>query len=284
MTGYDALRQSAARVRLSRGLIAVTGEDRARLLHAMSTNHVQALQPGECCPAFFLNAQGRILADAWIVCREHSLLLDTGRSTKDKLLAHLDKYIIADDVALEDVTERISVIAVEGPAAEAFAGAFPISDVGAVGWRAYPDDPESLWESLERFPEASPDALELVGIENGHPRYGVDILETHLVQESGQMESVSFNKGCYLGQEIVERVRSRGAVHRHLRSLRIAGTALPAFPVEVLAGETKVGTATSGAYSERLGQIVALGVVRDSGAGVPMHLPDGTAVMLAERA
>ncbi len=281
MTGYDALRERAARVRLCRGLIQATGEDRARLLHAMCTNQVQALKPGECSHAFFLNAQGRILADAWIVCREDSLLLDTEPETKDKLLAHLDKFIIADNVTLEDVTAKLAAIGVEGPAAEAFDGAFPISSTGTHGWRAYTDSPESLWASLERFPEADGAALELLRLENGHPRYGVDILETHLVQESGQMGSVSFTKGCYLGQEIVERVRSRGAVHRHLRALRLTGTAVPPPLTEVLSGETKVGVITSAAYSERLQEVVALGVVKDSALQAPMQLADGTTVTLA---
>jgi folate-binding protein YgfZ len=249
MTGYDALRTSAARVHLQRGLIAATGEDRARFLHAMSTNQVQDLKPGECRHAFFLNSQGRILADAWIVCREGSLLLDTEPETKDKLLAHLEKYIIADDVVLEDLSAALSVIAVEGPEATAWPGAFPISAMGGNGWRAYTHDPEGLWESLERFPLATAADLALVRLEKGFPRYGEDILETHLVQETGQMGSVSFTKGCYLGQEIVERVRSRGAVHRHLRPLRVAGQAAPAPLSDLHVGDLKVGTLTSAAYS-----------------------------------
>lgn len=281
MTEYEALRLSAARVSMpGRGLILVTGEDRARLLHAMSTNQVQALKPGECCHAFFLTAQGRILADAWVVCREDSLLLDTEPATKDKLLQHLDKFIIADDVVLEDVSGRLSVVALEGPGAVSVPGAFPISAVGGNGWRVYTETPESLWTS---YPEASAETVELVRLENGYPRYGVDILDTHLVQETGQMSSVSFTKGCYLGQEIVERVRSRGAVHRHLRALRIAGSTVPTPMSDLLSGEAKVGFLTSAAYSERLGQVVGLGMLKDA-LPAPVHLADGTQVMLAERA
>ncbi len=267
-----------------RGVISVTGEDRARLLHAMSTNQVQALKTGECCHTFFLTAQGRILADAWVVCREDSLLLDTEPEMKDKLFQHLDKFIIADDVMLEDLSGRLRVVALEGPESGSLPGAYPISAVGGIGWRAYTETPEDLWSS---FPEATAEDVELVRLENGQPRYGVDILDTHLVQETAQMSSVSFTKGCYLGQEIVERVRSRGAVHRHLRPLRIAGNTVPAPLSELLAGEAKVGMVTSAAYSPRLGQVVALGMVKDSQAApaaVPMHLADGTQVMLAERA
>ncbi len=283
MSGYDALRESAARLRLSRGLIRATGEDRARLLHAMSTNQVQALEPGQCAHTFFLNAQGRILADAWVVCFADFLLLDTEPETKDKLLAHLDKFIIADDVSLEDVTASLVAIGVEGPAAQAPPGAFPISATGGTGFRLYTETPEAAWQSLDGLPEATPEEAGLVRLENGHPRYGVDILETHLVQETGQMNSVSFTKGCYLGQEIVERVRSRGAVHKHLKPLRVAGTAIPAPLSELLSGDSKAGVLTSAAYSPHLGGIVALGYVStlfEKGAR-PLHLADGRVVTLA---
>ena len=116
MTGYEALRGSAAWIDLSaRGKIRVTGEDRARLLHAMSTNHVAGLQPGEGLYAFFLTAQGRIVADANVYNLGEAILLDTEPETADKLREHLDKYIIADDVTLEDETAQWAEIGIEGP-------------------------------------------------------------------------------------------------------------------------------------------------------------------------
>src|SRR5579864_2123590 len=97
--GYRALRDSAALLDLSdRGRIRVTGEDRARLLHAMTTNHVEQMKPGDGIYVFFLNAQGRILADAVLLCFEDHFLLDTAPETRQPLYAHLDQYIIADDV------------------------------------------------------------------------------------------------------------------------------------------------------------------------------------------
>src|SRR6201996_2095483 len=105
--GYDALMNTAALLDLSRrGRIRVAGEDRARLLHAMTTNHVQQMKPGDGIYAFFLNAQGRILADAYVLCFEDHFLLDTGAETRKLVYEHLDRYIIADDVALDDVTEE----------------------------------------------------------------------------------------------------------------------------------------------------------------------------------
>ena len=119
--GYVALKEHAAWMDLSeRGKIRLTGDDRKRLLHAMTTNQVQKLEPGEGCYAFFLNAQGRILGDANIFVLADSVLLDTEPETRQKLKEHLDRYIIADDVTLQDETSSLATIALEGPEAEDF--------------------------------------------------------------------------------------------------------------------------------------------------------------------
>src|SRR5919106_4918026 len=103
---YDALRNRAAYIDLSgRGNIRATGEDRVRLLHAMTTNHVEQLQPGTGCYGFFLTAQGRILADVNLFCMPDYILLDTEPETRQRVREHLERYIIADDVTLEDFTD-----------------------------------------------------------------------------------------------------------------------------------------------------------------------------------
>jgi folate-binding Fe-S cluster repair protein YgfZ len=116
MRGYYDLRDGTAWLDISgRAKIRVTGEDRARFLHAMTTNHVKELASGTGCYAFFLTAQGRILADANILCLAGSFLLDTEPESRQKLMKHLDRFIIADDAALEDITSAFAGIAVEGP-------------------------------------------------------------------------------------------------------------------------------------------------------------------------
>src|SRR5580765_757595 len=118
--GYTSLREAAACLDLSgRGKIRAIGEDRARLLHAMTTNQVETLKPGEGCYAFFLSAQGRILADANLLCFEDHFLIDTEPETRTKVYEHLDRYIIVDDVTLDDQTDRIATISIEGPQAAA---------------------------------------------------------------------------------------------------------------------------------------------------------------------
>ena len=291
LSGYDALRSSAAWLDLSsRGKIVVTGEDRARLLHAMTTNQIQQLQPGEGCYAFFLNAQGRILADANVFCRQDDFLLDVEPETREPLLQHLDKFIIADDVTLDDATSRIATLDLEGPEAAALTARLGVtvpekppeqswthtawnevmvarvSFTGAPGMRFFiPTDQEPrVLELLQKAGthEASPDAARIVRLEHFKPRFGEDIFTTTLSQETQQMHAVNFNKGCYIGQEIVERVRSRGLVHRMLAGVEIDSTEVPAPDTRLLQGEENSGKMTSAAFSPALGKIVGLAYLR----------------------
>jgi folate-binding protein YgfZ len=286
-TGYQALRSAVAWLDLStRGKIIVTGEDRARLLHAMTTNQVQQLQPGEGCYAFFLNAQGRILGDVNLFCRENDFLLDVEPEAREPLFQHLDKYIIADDVALEDATDRIATLALEGPqaldAAQRLGAPLPrkpwthvmwsdvvvanVSWTGAPGLRFFAPL-EAKARLIEQFqsagaPPVSLQAARIVRLENFQPRYGEDIFPTTLSQETQQTHAVNFNKGCYIGQEIVERVRSRGLVHRLLAGVEIDAAQPPEHDTRLLHGEEDVGKITSAAFSPALGKVVALAYIR----------------------
>ena len=287
--GYLALREGAGALDLSaRGKIRVTGEDRARLLHAMSTNQVQQLRPGEGCYTFFLSAQGRVLADANLFCFEDRLLLDTEPETRTKLYEHLDRYIIADDVVLEDEAESTATIAVEGPRAEqvllALGAPIPAADhacaawdgrvvarvdsTGAGGCFIFLPSEEKIVLLAELAAagtvEATTEDARTVRIEHGRPRYGDEITERYLLQETGQMQAVSFTKGCYLGQEIVERVRSRAQIHRVLRRIEIDAREIPATGVKLKAGDADAAEIASAAYSPTLHKVVALAYVRSA--------------------
>ena len=284
-----------------RGKIRVSGEDRARLLHAMCSQDIEGMQPGEGGYAFFLNAQGRILADANIFCFKDHFLIDTEPATARKVFEHLDRYIIADDVTLADETETTATFAIEGPQAERAFREFgvtpPGNDYGTVAW----DDrilakvsstgapgffifvpanatKNDFVRKLAALPQADAAEARVVRIENGRPRYGEEITERYLVQETAQLRGVHFSKGCYLGQEIVERVRSRAQIHRVLRRLEIdtaeppaAGTKLssaggpentggPTGSAPAAAGEA--AEIASSAFSPGLGKTVALAYVR----------------------
>jgi folate-binding protein YgfZ len=284
---YHALRHGAAILDLStRGKIFAHGEDRARLLHAMTTNHVQQLQPGQGCYAFFLNAQGRILGDVNLLCFEDHFLLDTEPETRQKLFEHLDRYIIADDVTLEDRTERMATIAVEGPQAtnvlSKVGAPIPATEYGSSAWGdrvvarlnstgsdgffifTSADDKAALIAELSAAgaAQAASEEAHVVRLENGKPRYGEEITERYLVQETGLLHAVHFSKGCYLGQEIVERVRSRAQIHRLLRKLEIATDQPPAPGTKFKAGDADAAEIVSAAYSPALGKTVAMAYVR----------------------
>jgi folate-binding protein YgfZ len=283
MIGYEALRKHAAWIDLSaRGKIKLTGEDRARLLHAMTTNHIQQLTPGTGCYAFFLNDKGRVLADANILCRPDYFLLDVEPETREPLYQHLDRFIIADDVTLEDITDATATIAVEGPEAAGVLGRagapVPEAEYSSVDWGdsvvarvnstgspgffifAPIADKSALIARLEAAgaEPADAEAARVVRIERGKPRYGEDISERFLAQEANQPQALHFSKGCYLGQEIVERVRSRGQIHRVLKPLVLDLTEPPA-PGTKLEDASEI---TSAAYSPALGKVVALAYVR----------------------
>ena len=298
--GYQALREGAAIVDLNgRGKIRVTGQDRARLLHAMTTNSVVELGPGRGCYAFFLNAQGRILADARILCFEDHFLLDTEPETAAKVMAHLDKYIIADDVTLEDATSEFVTIGVEGPGAaellQSLGAALPAErhaflewgsrwvvhsdSTGAGGyWLLAPAaEKDAILAHLQAEGAVPADAEDArtVRLEHGRPRYGEEFGEAQIPQETQLMHAVHFSKGCYLGQEIVERVRSRGHVNRLLVQLRLPAGAKVAAGTELTADGKPAGEIASAAVSPALGQVVALGYVRVAYAKAGIRLAAG---------
>jgi len=286
MTGYEALRNRAAWMDLcARGKIKLTGEDRARLLHAMTTNHIQQLTPGSGCYAFFLNDKGRVLADSNVLCRPDYFLLDVEPETRQPLYQHLDHFIIADDVTLEDATDALATIAVEGPQAaevlERAGAAIPDVEYSSLDWEAgliarlnstgsagffifVPVAEKAALISRLEAAGAEPadaEAARVVRLEKGKPRFSEDISDRFLAQEANQPQALHFSKGCYLGQEIVERVRSRGQIHRVLKALVLDMKEPPApgTKLQINGADAEI---TSAAYSPALQKVAALAYVR----------------------
>ena len=276
----------------SRAKIALTGGDRVRWLNGMITNNVRDLAPGHGVYAFLLNPQGRILGDLYTYNRDESLLVDTDHSQVERVLAVFDKYIIMDDVEVANVSGRLTAIGIAGPNTRELlrAAGFeepalePLQSVELtwrqVGLTLVRGDNErvesfELWlapENVEQGREAlvkagarpvGAAALELVRIAAGIPRYGADIRERDLAQETEQQRALNFTKGCYVGQEIVERIRSRGQVHRKFAGFEVQGQ-LPA-PGSKIQGDGKdVGEITSAASLPLASgdRRVALGYIR----------------------
>lgn len=283
MTAYDAIHDDAAWLDLSdRSRLMVTGEDAGRLLHALSSNDIKNLPNGEGLYAFFLSAQGRILADASIYHRGEVFFLDTEPEIGVKLRDHIDKYIIADDAAVE-VVGGWGELSIEGPNAFqhvadlgipvpdkiysscAWAGGFTARTASCTtdGVRIFgPAERIAALGGVLRMPQLSPEEARIVRLENGIPRYGEDITERYLVQETARLNAVHFNKGCYLGQEIVERVRSRAQVHRHLHPVWIETTTVPSPGTKLTYEAGDAGEITSAAYSPRFKKVIALAYIR----------------------
>ena len=287
--GYTALTSGAAWIDLAaRGRVNVRGRDRARLLHNISSNDIKQLTPGSACYAFLLSPQGRIQADFELLCLEDRFLIDTEPDLREKVMAHVLRYKVADQVELEDVTSSTIALGIEGPGADPMrvevSGGIvaPFSLTGQPGFRVY-GDREAATEWIRRLEAAgavaaSADDARRVRIENGKPRYGEDIFDTTLPQESQQMHAVSFRKGCYIGQEIVERIRARGHVNRRLVRLQVEGEAELLAASKVIAGEKEAGEVTSSVYSPRTHRVAAMAYLRTE------YLEPGAALSIEGRA
>ena len=292
-TEYAALRKGCGVYLLNwRTKIGLRGQDRVRWLNGMITNNVRDLAIGHGAYSFLLNPQGRILGDLNAYNDGESLIVDTDLSQREKVVSTFDHFIIMDDVEIVDLQDVYSAIGVSGPRSREvlqklgwntdglatlqfvtvdFQGA-PVRLVrggdplheGYEIWSS-PEMEGPLWHALTAAganPVGSA-ALEMDRIARGIPRYGQDLRERDLPQETEQQRALNFNKGCYVGQEIVERIRSRGNVHRTFTGFRINGP-LPAPGTKIEAAGKEAGEVTSvTALPAGEGeQVVALGYIR----------------------
>jgi folate-binding protein YgfZ len=289
-----------------RAKIVLTGGDRVRWLNGMISNNVRDLATGHGVYAFLLNAQGRIQADLYAFQRGESLLVDTERSQREKILQLFDHYIIADDVEVTDISDRLAALGLTGPESRNVLERTGIS-VPELGYLQFADTPwnevsitvlhsgeeakdswqvwlapeqvRALWDALVKAGArpSGTSALNLFRISRGIPQFGQDIRDRDLPQETGQMRALNFNKGCYLGQEIVERIRSRGAVHREFGAFAVEG-ALPEAGTKIQADGKEVGEITSSATLPLPAgdRAMALGYLRREAAGKELRAGEAT--------
>ena len=286
---FSALRNGCGVYDLGfRAKISLTGGDRTRWLNGMVTNNIRDLEVGRGVYAFLLNPQGHILGDMTAYNRGDAIVVDTDRSQLEKILATFDHYIIMDDVEVKDLSDSLTAVGVAGPPSRAVlrrAGitmpelstlqiATPKCDCQCSClectvvrgedpehesyeiWIA-PSSVKQLWEALLEAGATAvgSDALEMQRIASGIPLYGVDIRERDLPQETEQARALNFNKGCYVGQEIVERIRSRGNVHRKFTGFTSVGGGNIVRGAEVVVGEITSVTSLPGNRSVALGYI-----------------------------
>ena len=293
---YAAVRSTAGFIDLShRALLQLIGPDRLSYLQGLVSNDLRSLKPGDGQYATFLTQQGKVLGDVRILSSENSFYLDLWEFIKDKIGAHLNRYLVADEVEIADRSEGYGIISIQGPQSEALLRnlvghaqlptgpiqhtivevdgakvcAVRSSHTGEVGFDLIV--PKSNLKSLaqrcteigKQFSAAwvGEEAQNILRIEAGIPRYGIDFTEDNLLLEVGLDHAVSFTKGCYLGQEVVERIRSRGHVNKKLVGLTLEGQESPSPGDLILSGDRPVGTVTSSVRSPALGQPIAFGYV-----------------------
>jgi folate-binding protein YgfZ len=284
-----------------RAKIALTGGDRIRWLNGMVTNNIRDLAVGQGVYAFLLNPQGHILGDLYAYNRGESTVVDTDRSQLEKILATFDHYIIMDDVTVEDLSEKLTALGIAGPRSREFLTKAGIEipamqplqifeakctcDCACLSctvvrredtvhesyelWLA-PSEVRETWEALvaQGSTPVGFEALELERLTLGIPLYGVDIRERDLPQETEQMRALNFSKGCYVGQEIVERIRSRGAVHRKFSGFVLPPGSEVSPGQKITFGDKEAGEITSVVSLGTDRPTLALGYIRRE-AGTP---------------
>jgi folate-binding protein YgfZ len=274
--------------RPDRTLLSLTGRDRTRWLNGMVSNNIRDLAVGHGVYAFVLTPQGHIQADVYAFNRGESLLVETDRAQAETLLRIFRKYIIMDKVEIEDLSEKVTAFGIMGPKSADVLAMLNVKDLGNlqatdVKWDGATltlvrgDNPsfrnyelwvpaehaDSIWNALLQAGavEVHEQTLEMFRILCGIPKVGQDTREKTLPQETGQERALNFNKGCYVGQEIVERIRARGAVHRAFVGFVVEGAA-PAAGTKIQSEGKEVGEITSISAEALKGKRLALGYVR----------------------
>ena len=318
---YRILRNGAGLLRLEgRGWLAVAGQDRADFLQGLLSNDVAALSPGSGCYATCLTPQGRLTADMYVFAARDRLLLDVDGSVAERLRERFDDLVFTEDVRIENLTAEWAAYGVHGPAAREVAAALggadagrldvcehrPLGfeagaglvartdDLGVEGYRVVVERPAA--DALQRALSAAgavavePAAAEAVRVESGRPRFPVVMDHDTIPLEAGIADrAISFDKGCYVGQEVIVRIlhRGQGRVARRLTGLTLERSAAPDAPLPsrgaaIFSGGDEVGRVTSAVRSPAAAAVIALGYVRRElaerdGARVDVSLGTGRA-------
>jgi folate-binding protein YgfZ len=264
------------------GIVKLTGNERASWLQGMVTNDVQKLVPGTGCYAAHLTPQGKIVAHMHILADEDVLWLSLERAAIPKLIQAFDKLLIMEDVQMADVSDEYSILGLVGPQSPALVKSWAgqsldlstryshckldncrivSSDLGYDIWvpRAQTD---AIVRSLTQLGATAIDrgTWDVLRTEAGVPVYGVDIDETTTMPEIGEA-GISYDKGCYIGQEVVAKVKYIGHVNRRFVGLVFSKNELPEIKSAIRKGGREVGYITTALFSPRLKKPIALGFV-----------------------
>jgi aminomethyltransferase len=271
--------------------VRVSGPDRVSFLNGLVTQDLAALGPGRCTYALVLNPKGKVVGDVWVYALEDAFLLDLLPEVPGRILDHIRRHMISDEVVLEEFP-FVAHLAVHGPSAIALArrilrgadipepGEFRTVAVDrrrsllaaqtsylrlpGVQFLSWTDSLDDVWRALTAA-GAVPlgrEAWNTLRIEAGRPKAGVDMDEDTIALEARLEGAISFTKGCYEGQEVIARATYQGHMNRLLVGFRVEGDLVPARGDPVVGEGQPVGRVTSAAYSPTLRSVIALGYVR----------------------
>ena len=311
---YKTIRDNAGMVDLShRGKLRLSGKEYIKFLQGMLTNDVNKLEPGKGLYAALLTPKGKMLADMKVYRHDEFVLLDLEPGLNEKVRELLVKFRLSYRVSIEDVTESLALISVHGSNSgklirkvldeeipelseydflkrDLLGSQLTIARINRTGEEGYDifvgsDLAVRLWELLTKNGEefgvkpVGLETMEILRIEAGIPRYGIDMDEGTIPIEAGLWHAISFDKGCYVGQEVVARIKWRGHVNRYLAGFVIEGKELPKSGDKLIHGEREVGQITSSVFSPALKKGIALGYIRrefiEPGTKVSVRLGEG---------
>jgi folate-binding protein YgfZ len=294
-TDYSAVRDGGAGlIDLSaRGRILISGTEAVMFLNGLITNDMKTLAVNTWMPAAFPNVQGRLLAAVRVIHREDGFLIDTESATRDTVIKLLERFTLAGDFRLADLTQNTAQFSIQGAQApEIMAAIFgeTVANLGrdavaSVDWQGKQvtvirathtaEDGFDLFVSateVEALRDAfiksgaqpiGNDTIETLRLEAGIARYGIDMDETNVVTETNLDNAVSFSKGCYIGQEIIARIKYRGHVAKKLAGLILEGEVSLESAAKIFSSDDKeIGRVTSAGFSPRLNRTITLGYVK----------------------
>ncbi len=267
---YGALRTGGALVDLAGwSSISITGGDRQAFVHNFCTNDVRRLVPGTSCEAFITNVKGRIVGHGLIDCRHSELVFVGAPSQGPRLVEHLDRYVIREDVKLRDTTgERNYFLTCGNTRLEIPHESISWNFIGRNDTKLLELRPQDVSPAVHALIGGGlvlvrPEAFTAIRIEAGMPLFGVDFDSSNFPQEVARdKEAISFTKGCYLGQETVARIDALGHVNQKIAGIRFFANDLPQPGAKLTRHGADTGSVTSAAFSPSLGAPIALAMVR----------------------
>ncbi|HRI03664.1 MAG TPA: glycine cleavage T C-terminal barrel domain-containing protein [Pyrinomonadaceae bacterium] len=260
-----------------RGLIAVWGKEAVQFLDGLISNDMKTLEDGQQMLAAFPNAQGRLLAVVRVLRQGEKDLFETEDATREKVFQNLFRFTFAGDFFVEDLSEQYRYVEVFGSELPASAGGFLFDAPQSKGYFIENDRSDEFLLSLKSAGamKISDGLYETLRIENGIPKYGVDMDDTTIVPELGIDGLISYNKGCYIGQEIIARIYFRGHVAKRLTGMVLSEPVAAGSELITLEGKN-AGRITSVTLSPKLDKTIALAFVRYD------YLASGTELKVGE--